>query len=227
MYFQRLFLFICHLICFCSKVAQTRLEHRTHRPNVELCRDIPQYHLCYEVGEIDGSIKALIEKLQTAESALESLQRDLARIEEDLAIKTNSLALDNRCMEIRKKLKNTDLMPDQLDEVTDKLSRLHPKEEEQMSPGQDVIDHDTTEFTVNENLVGNNHSVNKLTNEQNVKTEQHTKTGSQQKQKSLLETTYNASFKTYDSNLRSGDLARTLGRSQEGTTKAKRDILID
>jgi len=86
------------------KVAQTRLENRTNRKNIELCRDIPQYQLCYEVGEIDGSIKSLLEKLEVSESALRSLQKDLARIEHDLAVKTNSLELDNACMETRVKL---------------------------------------------------------------------------------------------------------------------------
>jgi len=86
------------------QVAQTRLENRTHRQNVELCRDIPQYQLCYEVGEIDGSVRALIEKLKVAESALRSLLKDLARIEHDLAVKNNSLELENACMSTREKL---------------------------------------------------------------------------------------------------------------------------
>lgn len=88
------------------KVAQTRLENRTNRRNFELCRDIPQYQLCHEVGEIDGSIKALHEKLAVSESALRNLMKDLARIEHDLDVKTNSLALDNACMETRVKLVN-------------------------------------------------------------------------------------------------------------------------
>jgi len=85
-------------------VAQTRLENRTNRPNVELCRDIPQYQLCHEVGEIEGSIKALMEKLRVAENALENLLQDLARIEEDLAVKTKSLSLENECIQTRAKL---------------------------------------------------------------------------------------------------------------------------
>lgn len=47
-------------------VAQTRLENRTHRPNVELCRDRPQYQLVDEVGEIATSQKQLKGKLQLA-----------------------------------------------------------------------------------------------------------------------------------------------------------------
>lgn len=86
------------------QVAQTRLENRTQRPNVELCRDIPQYQLCHEVAEIEGSINELTEKLRVAQNALANLLRDLARIEEDLAVKTRSLALETQCMDTRQKL---------------------------------------------------------------------------------------------------------------------------
>ena len=87
------------------KVAQTRLENRTYRPNVELCRDQPQYQMCHEVAEIGGSIRALNEKLREAENALQALRSNLARINEDLATKNNSLALDNRSLQVRQKMK--------------------------------------------------------------------------------------------------------------------------
>ncbi len=47
-------------------VAQTRLENRTHRPNVELCRDKPQYGLVDEVGQITETVQTLQEKLEIA-----------------------------------------------------------------------------------------------------------------------------------------------------------------
>ena len=94
-----------NLSCFYFKVAQTRLENRTYRPNVELCRDQPQYQMCHEAAEISGSIRALNEKLREAENALQALRSNLERINEDLAIKNNSLALDNRSMEVRQKMK--------------------------------------------------------------------------------------------------------------------------
>ena len=46
-----------------SKLAQTRLENRTYRPGVELCRDAPQYGLTDEVKQLDATKKALEEKL--------------------------------------------------------------------------------------------------------------------------------------------------------------------
>lgn len=52
---------------FWSQVAQTRLENRTYRPNVELCRDQPQYNLVDEVGEIRSSKQVLSEKLEVSE----------------------------------------------------------------------------------------------------------------------------------------------------------------
>lgn len=47
-------------------VAQTRLENRTYRPNVELCRDSPQYQLAEEVGEIISSQRSLQKELELA-----------------------------------------------------------------------------------------------------------------------------------------------------------------
>ena len=52
---------------FVIQVAQTRLENRTFRPNVELCRDEAQYGLVEEVSEIAGSTQSLLEKLAVAE----------------------------------------------------------------------------------------------------------------------------------------------------------------
>lgn len=48
------------------KVAHTRLENRTQRPNVELCRDTPQYGMVEEVAEIAESQLQLQEKLDIA-----------------------------------------------------------------------------------------------------------------------------------------------------------------
>ena len=47
-------------------VAHTRLENRALRPNVELCRDTPQYGIVEEVAEIAESQLALREKLDVA-----------------------------------------------------------------------------------------------------------------------------------------------------------------
>lgn len=47
-------------------VAHTRLESRTYRPNVELCRDEPQYGMVEEIAKITEAIQALKDKLDKA-----------------------------------------------------------------------------------------------------------------------------------------------------------------
>ena len=47
-------------------VVQTRLENRICRPNVELCRDKPQFGMVDEVEQITDSMQILNEKLETA-----------------------------------------------------------------------------------------------------------------------------------------------------------------
>jgi len=87
-----------------TKLAETRLENRTYRPNVELCRDEPQYGLTDEVKQLRATKAALEEKLRQAQHGLDGLQKQLHRINDDLAVKNNSLMLDNRCMGSRDKL---------------------------------------------------------------------------------------------------------------------------
>ncbi|KAF7204042.1 tektin-3 [Nothobranchius furzeri] len=85
------------------KVAQTRLEERTRRPNVELCRDNPHHRLVSEVREIEDTIHKLQERLMEAENTLQNLVKTKVALEHDLSIKANSLFLDQeKCMSIRK-----------------------------------------------------------------------------------------------------------------------------
>ncbi|KAK3559306.1 hypothetical protein QTP86_012713 [Hemibagrus guttatus] len=81
------------------KVAQTRLEERTRRPNVELCRDNPYHRLVSEVREIEDTIHTLRERLMEAENTLQNLVKTKVALEHDLSIKANSLFLDQeKCM---------------------------------------------------------------------------------------------------------------------------------
>lgn len=87
------------------KLAQTRLDTRTERPNVELCRDPVQYRLISEVGEIESSIMQLQERLAQTEDSLKGLIRNELALEEDLAIKSNTLFIDEvECMGMRKSI---------------------------------------------------------------------------------------------------------------------------
>lgn len=87
------------------KVSQTRLDNRTFRPNVELCRDRVQYRLIEEVFEISTNIERLQEKLADAEASLKGLIRKQLSLEEDIEVKANSLFIDqDQCMELRKQI---------------------------------------------------------------------------------------------------------------------------
>lgn len=87
-----------------SKVAQTRLEYRTYRRNVELCRDEPQMGLTAEVHQLEATIKTLKEKLAEAHQARFALYQNLERIEKDLETKRNSLKLDRKSLDLRARL---------------------------------------------------------------------------------------------------------------------------
>ncbi|XP_027466091.1 tektin-5 isoform X2 [Zalophus californianus] len=85
------------------KVAQTRLECRTRRPNVELCRDIPQFKLVNEVFTIDDTLQTLKLRLRETQDTLQLLVMTKCRLEHELAIKANTLCIDKeKCMSMRK-----------------------------------------------------------------------------------------------------------------------------
>ncbi|KAM9321517.1 tektin-1 [Gastrophryne carolinensis] len=84
------------------KVAQTRLETRTHRPNVELCRDPVQYRLINEVQEISTNVERLRETLSQAEAELKGLNRNQLSLEEEIQVKENTLYIDEvLCLQMR------------------------------------------------------------------------------------------------------------------------------
>ncbi|XP_064597816.1 tektin-3-like [Liolophura sinensis] len=85
------------------QVAQTRLDTRLRRPNVELCRDPVQHRLVEEVSEITSTVDALQAKLRLAENALQQLLRTKSTLEQDLSVKNNSIYIDREsCMGMRK-----------------------------------------------------------------------------------------------------------------------------
>ncbi|XP_031232760.1 tektin-2 [Mastomys coucha] len=86
------------------KLAHTRLESRTYRPNVELCRDQTQYGLIDEVHQLEATINTMKQKLAQTQDALNALFKHLARIQADIACKANTMLLDTKCMDTRRKL---------------------------------------------------------------------------------------------------------------------------
>ncbi|XP_072163428.1 tektin-1-like [Diadema setosum] len=88
-----------------KKLAETRLDNRTDRPNVELCRDPVQYRLIGEVTEINTNIERLQMTLAQAQAELKGLIRNQLNLEEDIDIKSKSLNIDNvQCMTLRKSI---------------------------------------------------------------------------------------------------------------------------
>eukprot|EP00112_Aurelia_sp_Birch-Aquarium-sp1_P006557 Seg1721.4 transcript_id=Seg1721.4/GoldUCD/mRNA.D3Y31 product=Tektin-1 protein_id=Seg1721.4/GoldUCD/D3Y31 len=87
------------------KVAETRLDNRTQRPNVELCRDRVQYRLVGEVGEISHNIERLRSLLRESENSLKCLRRNELTLEEDIEVKVQSLFIDkDQNMMLRQKI---------------------------------------------------------------------------------------------------------------------------
>ena len=76
------------------KLAQTRLDTRTNRPNVELCRDPVQYRLIQEVNAIENSVGNLEARQSNAEPSLKGLIRNQLDLEEDTGVKAIALFID-------------------------------------------------------------------------------------------------------------------------------------
>lgn len=88
-----------------AKVAHTRLETRTCRPNVELCRDVAQYRLIREVQEITSNVERLKETLAQAQVELKGLNRRQLALQEEIQVKENTIYIDEvLCMPMRKSI---------------------------------------------------------------------------------------------------------------------------
>jgi len=87
------------------KLAQTRLDARAQRPNVELTRDAPQFRLLKEVDELNEQLERLRRRLAESESSLKGLRRQQLTLEEDIENKSNTIYIDEvQCMGMRKSI---------------------------------------------------------------------------------------------------------------------------
>ncbi|KAI5087267.1 tektin-2 [Silurus meridionalis] len=86
------------------KLVHTRLEYRTRRPGMDLCRDEVQYGLVEETKELSSSILALKQKLAQAQDSLQVLQLHEARMLADLTHKQEALSVEQRSMQTRQRL---------------------------------------------------------------------------------------------------------------------------
>uniref|UniRef100_A0A8D0FNF1 Tektin n=1 Tax=Strix occidentalis caurina TaxID=311401 RepID=A0A8D0FNF1_STROC len=93
------------------KVAQTRLEERTKRPNIELCRDQPIpfsfFGLVTEVYTIDDTLQILKRRLQEAHDTLQMLNLYKSKLEHEISVKANSFFIDKKCMDMCKVFPST------------------------------------------------------------------------------------------------------------------------
>ena len=76
------------------KLVETRLENRTCRPRIELCRDQPQASLVETNSAIKDAIENLQMRLNQSKHSLKALDRKKLELEHELAIKTLSLFID-------------------------------------------------------------------------------------------------------------------------------------
>jgi len=91
-----------------TKVAETRLDERTRRPNLELCRDAAQLQLVNEVKNLQQTIANLRMRLQEEQEALQRLVTTRANLEHEIRIKANSIFIDQeKCMGMRKTFPTT------------------------------------------------------------------------------------------------------------------------
>ncbi|XP_062031466.1 tektin-1 [Lepus europaeus] len=88
-----------------AKVAHTRLETRTRRPNVELCRDVAQYRLIREVQDITSNVARLKETLARAQAELKGLNRRQLALQEEIQVKENTIYIDEvLCVQMRQSI---------------------------------------------------------------------------------------------------------------------------
>lgn len=88
-----------------TALAHTRLGNRAQRPAVELCKDLVELSLVYEVSELRNNVAFLQQKLVEGNASLRYLLKTQIQLEEDINVKTNSIKIDEvDCMTLRQKM---------------------------------------------------------------------------------------------------------------------------
>ncbi|XP_059205556.1 tektin-2 isoform X2 [Centropristis striata] len=88
----------------CVKLAHTRLENRTTRPGMDLCRDEVQHSLVNEVHQLEATIMTLKQKLSEAQHSLQKMKLHHSRMLQDLSRKQEAMSLEQRSMKTRTRL---------------------------------------------------------------------------------------------------------------------------
>ncbi|XP_068432036.1 tektin-2 [Clinocottus analis] len=86
------------------KLAHTRLENRTYRPGMDLCRDEVQRGLVNEVDQLEATTLALKKKLSEAQHSMQKMKLHHSRMLENHSRKREALSLEQRSMTTRSRL---------------------------------------------------------------------------------------------------------------------------
>lgn len=76
------------------KLAQTRLDNRLNRRNVESCRDIPQFALIEEVKSLGERTSAMLAELKRTEESQAELVKARGTLEHEIMVKRKTLNID-------------------------------------------------------------------------------------------------------------------------------------
>ncbi|KAK0179026.1 hypothetical protein PV327_007853 [Microctonus hyperodae] len=90
------------------KCAQTKLDMRSKRENVENCRDVPQFTLIDEVKSISEYVSALLSQSNAAEKTIEALTKSRKQIEKQIETKQRTLWVDNESCKLFRSYYPTD-----------------------------------------------------------------------------------------------------------------------
>ncbi|RLU17935.1 hypothetical protein DMN91_010174 [Ooceraea biroi] len=77
-----------------TKLAQTRLDDRLHRRNVESCRDAAQFALVEEVKLLGERTSGMLAELKRAEESQAELVRTRGNLEHEIMVKRKTLCID-------------------------------------------------------------------------------------------------------------------------------------
>ena len=84
------------------KLAQTRLEQRSHRPDNEACTDSVHARLLRESLQLEQSKQLLNKKIKESEEALNRLEEDKIMLDRDIKVKKITLNIDKtKCLPLR------------------------------------------------------------------------------------------------------------------------------
>ncbi|KAM4539168.1 tektin-2 isoform 2-T2 [Odontesthes bonariensis] len=89
------------------KLAHTRLETRTGRAGVDLCRDEVQHGLVAEVKQLETTMLVLKQKLSEARHSFQRMRLHHTRMLQDLSRKQEALSLEQRSINTRSRLMST------------------------------------------------------------------------------------------------------------------------